>query len=177
MLSERLIDLRVCIVNEFFYPDSTGGTGTILSSLARDLHDTYNVEIDVVTTVHLYRDETTRLPRYEDWNGIRIYRLPSPRASRTSIGKRLFANTAFGVAALFQLLLNRRYDLILVGTAPPTVALTAHIFKRLTNTPYNYIVYDLMPDVAIAMKVMNPDGLAARLLKRLQQRWLLGADV
>jgi colanic acid biosynthesis glycosyl transferase WcaI len=175
-LCERTNVLRLCIVNEFFYPDSTGGTGTILSSLARDLHDTYGIEIDVVTTVHLYRDEKARLPRYENWDGINIYRLPTPRASKTSIRKRLFANALYGAAALFQLLRHRRYDLILVGTAPPTVAYTAYLYKRLNGTPYNYIVYDLMPDVAIAMHVMNNEGRVARLLKRWQRAWLHSAE-
>ena len=97
--------MRICIVNEFFYPDSAGGTGAVLSGLARTLKDNYDdIEIDVITSHHLYRGKVgTKLPRTEAWDGIRIHRLSTPKP-RTGMLRRLTANFLFSSAALNKLL-------------------------------------------------------------------------
>jgi colanic acid biosynthesis glycosyl transferase WcaI len=168
--------MRICIVNEFFYPDSTGGTGEVLSDLARTLKDTYkDLEIEVITSRHLYRDADRKLVAYEEWDGIKIFRVAAPRPSKTSAAKRLAANFLFSSAALLKLLRARHYDLVLLGTAPPTVAITAHTFKRLTGIPYAYIIYDLEPDRAVVMKVVSENSKFVRIVKRFQHRWLHAA--
>lgn len=165
--------MRICIINEFFYPDSTGGTGTVLSSLARTLRDNYpDLEIDVITSRHLYRDTERLLPKTEDWDGINITRVKSPRPSKTSTVKRLAANALFSSAALAALLRRPRYDLVLVGTAPPTAATTAYALRKLRGTPYAYVVYDLEPDRAVAMHLVSGTSRFARMLKQWQHRWL-----
>ncbi len=169
--------MRVCIVNEFFHPDDTGGTGTVLSDLARTLRRDYgDVEIDVVTSDKKYRDWDTRLPAFTDWDGVRIFRLDTPNPGGRSTGSRLAVNVLFGARALGRLLRLGRYDLLLVGTAPPTVALFAGLYKKLTGTPFLYVVYDLEPDRAVTMKVLSPRSPVARALRSLQKRWLHAAD-
>jgi colanic acid biosynthesis glycosyl transferase WcaI len=169
--------MRVCIVNEFFYPDDTGGTGTVLSDLARTLRQDYGeVEIDVVTSDKLYRDWDVRLPEFTDWDGIRIFRLNTPHPGGLSALPRIAVNTLFGLRALGKLHRLGHYDLLLVGTAPPTVAMAASLYKRLTGTPFLYVVYDLDPDRAVAMKVLSPRNPIVGVLRRLQRGWLRAAD-
>jgi glycosyltransferase involved in cell wall biosynthesis len=169
--------MRICVVNEFFYPDDAGGTGTVLSGLTRTLRDEFpDVEIDVVTSRHLYRTSNASQPRYEEWGGIRIIRLNTPCSRQASTVRRLAANVAFSVAAMLRLLWGTRYDLILVSTAPPTLAMAAYVVQRLRGTPYNYIIYDLEPDRALAMKILPEQGLLARALKRAQRSWLQSAS-
>ena len=169
--------MKICLISEYFYPDSGGGTGTVLSNLARHLKDAYgDVEIDVVTSRHLYRGGDGRqLERQESWDGIEIYRLDTPRPHASNIKKRLLANCRFSWAALRRLLRRGRYDLVLVSTAPPTVPLTARAFLGLTKTPYAYIVYDLFPDVAVALGVLDGASRPARMLYKAQHGWLHGA--
>lgn len=168
--------MRLCIVNEFFYPDSLGGTGTVLSSLARSLQGQYeDVEIDVLTSRHLYRGSALSLARREDWQGIRITRLATPKPNGLPTPLRLAANALFGGAALLTLLGRRRYDLLLVGTAPPTVACAAWAYRLLTGTPYLYIVYDLEPDRAVALRVLSAGHPFMEGLRRRQRDWLHGA--
>ena len=139
--SETHRPVRICILNEFFYPDTSGGTGTVLTSLAETLQESYgNVSIDVITSSHLYRAEAESLPPYENWRGIHIHRVPSPNAKGLKPARRLIANAVFSAKALLKLLRQKRYDVILVGTAPPTLAFMAHLHKILTRTPYLYIV-------------------------------------
>ncbi|MBV9848321.1 MAG: glycosyltransferase family 4 protein, partial [Armatimonadetes bacterium] len=163
-------------MNEFFHPDSTGGTGTVLSDLARALRGRYeDVEIDVLTSRNLYRGEADALPSAEDWDGVHITRLATPRPNGLPTPLRLGANLLFAGAALLALLRRRRYDLLLVGTAPPTVAIAAQLLKRLTGTPYLYTVYDLEPDCAITLGLLRPDHPLTRTLRRCQKGWLHAA--
>ena len=169
--------MRICLVSEYFYPDNAGGTGTVLSNLVRHLKDTYDdVEIDVITSNKMYRGEQRVLDAKQDWNGVHIRRLNTPKAHATSVKKRLASNLRFAVAALRELLKGRRYDLLLISTAPPILPLAAKAFRRMTGTPYAYVVYDLYPDIAVALDVLKPQSRPARTLRDLQRGWLHAAS-
>ncbi len=171
--------MRICLISEYFYPDSGGGTGTVLSNLTRHLKDTYgDVEIDVITSRHLYRaapGAETSLSSRDNWNGIDIERLSTPRPHTTNIKKRLLANLRFSCAALRAVIGRRRYDLVLVSTAPPTAPMAAKALLGMTRTPYAYIVYDLFPDVAVALGVIDKESRPAQALYKAQRGWLHGA--
>ena len=171
--------MRICLISEYFYPDSGGGTGTVLSNLTRHLKDAYgDVEIDVVTSRHLYRaapGAETSLSSRDNWNGIDITRLDTPRPHASNIKKRLLANLRFSWAALRAVIGRKRYDLVLVSTAPPTAPIAAKALLSMTRTPYAYIVYDLFPDVAVALGVLEKASRPAQVLYKAQRSWLHGA--
>ena len=165
--------MKICVISEYFYPDNAGGTGTVLSNLVRHLKDTYDdLEIDVITSRHLYRGEARELEARQNWDGVAIRRLNTPRAHSSNIKKRLATNLRFSLATLTQLLRGPRYDLVLVSTAPPVLPLAAKAFKGLTGTPYAYVVYDLYPDIAVALGILPAASRPARVLHRLQAGWL-----
>ncbi len=168
--------MRICLVSEYFYPDNTGGTGTVLSQLLNHFSNHYpDIEIDVITSRNLYRGDEELLPVQEMWNGIRILRVGTPKAPPYPLRKRLMVNTRFSIAALRKLLGNfRKYDLVIVSTAPPPLPLAAKVFKNLTGTPYIYLIYDLYPDIALALNVIGPSK-ATRLIQKLQKGWMQGA--
>ena len=172
--------MRICLISEYFYPDSGGGTGTVLSNLTRHLKDAYDdVEIDVVTSRHLYRaapGAENSLSSHDSWDGINIERLNTPRPHTSNIKKRLLANLRFSWAALRAVIGRKRYDLVLVSTAPPTAPMAAKALLGMTKTPYAYIVYDLFPDVAVALGVLSRDSKPAQMLYKAQRGWLHGAS-
>ena len=168
--------MRICIVNEFFYPDSAGGTGTVLSDLVRSLRAMDpELEIDVVTSANLYRQPKADLAAYEEWNGVRIHRLSTPHPNGLSMPLRLGANLLFCTLALAKLVSLPAYDLVLLGTAPPMVAMGAVFLKKLRGTPFVYIVYDLEPDRSITMKLLSPKHPVAKIFQHGQRRWLRAA--
>ncbi len=168
--------MRICIVNEFFYPDSGGGTGTVLSDLVRSLREMDpDLEIDVVTSTNLYRQPQADLPAYEEWNGVRIHRLATPHPNGLSLPLRLGANLLFCMLALAKLVSLPAYDLVLLGTAPPMVAMGATFLKQLRGTPFVYIVYDLEPDRSVAMKMLPAKHPVVKLFRQSQGRWLRAA--
>jgi glycosyltransferase involved in cell wall biosynthesis len=169
--------MKICLICEYFYPDNAGGTGTVLSSLVRHLKDTYaDLEIDVITSGNVYRGIAEKLPALENWQGIEIHRLQVPKAHPSSIKKRLLTNFRFTCLVLKKMLQQRDYDLVLVSTAPPTMPMAAKVFKRFTGTPYAYIVYDLYPDIAVALEVLKPQAKPVRVLHKLQKGWLHSAS-
>ncbi len=168
--------MRICIVNEFFYPDSAGGTGTILSELVRSLRTLDSeMEIDVVTSTNLYRQTQVHLPAYEDWNGVHIYRLATPHPNALSMPLRLGANLLFCARALAKLVSLPAYDVVLIATAPPMAAMSAMALKQLRGTPFVYIVYDLEPDRSVTMKVLARNHPVVKVFQWSQQRWLNAA--
>lgn len=168
--------MRICIVNEFFYPDNTGGTGTVLSDLVRSLREIDpNLEIDVVTSTNLYRRAEVKLPAFEDWNGVKIYRLTTPHPNSLPMALRLGANLLFCVSAFAKLLSLRSYDTVLVGTAPPMAALTAQALLQRRKTPFVYIVYDLEPDRSVTMRMLPPRHPFVKAFGAGQRRWLNAA--
>ena len=168
--------MRICIVNEFFYPDNTGGTGTVLSDLVCSLREIDpDLEIDVVTSTNLYRRAQVKLPAFEDWNGVRIYRLATPHPNSLPMALRLGANLHFCVSAFVKLLTLRSYDTVLVGTAPPMAALTAQAVLQRRKTPFVYIVYDLEPDRSVTMKLLPPRHPFVKAFGAAQKSWLNAA--
>ncbi|RZL98461.1 MAG: hypothetical protein EOO88_60605, partial [Pedobacter sp.] len=140
--------MKVCLISEYFYPDNAGGTGTVLSGLIRQLKDTYqDLEFEVITSRNVYRGEQEQLVAHEDWQGVSIHRVKSPKAHASSIKKRLSTNLRFTWAILSKMMLRGKYDLVLVSSAPPCLPMAAKAYKRLTGTPYIYVVYDLYPDI------------------------------
>jgi len=169
--------MRICIINEFFYPDSTGGTGNTLSDLARSLADNHeDLDIDVITSTNLYRKAQTELAQTENWDGIKINRLRTTHPNGLSLPGRLIANLQFTLMAFFKLRTLGKYDMILVATAPPMVAFAASLYKSLTGTPFVYIIYDLEPDRSVTLKVMGKNHPFVQIFMVLQRSCLVAAS-
>ena len=164
--------MRICVLSEYFHPDNKGGTGPVMSGLVRHLKDTYQgLEIDVVTSRNLFRGQNEGLVLDEDWDGVQIHRVASPVPAKNSTRRRLLANVQFTKAVLHTLLWRRRkYDLVLVVTAPPVLPWAAHIYRALTGTPYVYLVHDLFLDMALAMNMLQP-GRSTRAMRKVQGKW------
>jgi glycosyltransferase involved in cell wall biosynthesis len=168
--------MKICLISEYFYPDNTGGTGTVLSHLARYLKDHYaDLEIDVITSKNLYRGEAVKLPRQENWDGIRIFRLHTPKSNRPSTALRLVAGLVFTAATFGKLLRSRRYDVVFLVTNPPTLPMAVRAYGKLRRTPYVYLIHDLYPDVAVSLQVLRKESRIARVFAAMQRKWLHGA--
>jgi glycosyltransferase involved in cell wall biosynthesis len=169
--------VRIAFLTEYFYPDSLGSTGTILSQLARRLADTHpDVSIDVVTSKHFLRGQAPTLPSYEEWSGIRINRLDGPVTKHDRTAVRLLRGVRYTAATFIQLLRNPGLDLVFAVTVPPLVPLAALVHKRLRAVPFVYLIHDLHPDVAVCLGAASPHGASTRIGAALQRRFLKAAD-
>ena len=165
--------MRICILTEYFNPGGAGGTPSMIPALARELKLRYpQLDIDVLTSRNMYRGTDVRLPARDDWEGLRVFRLSSPRSNQNSTLQRLFYGWIFAMMAWLRLLALPRFDVLFVGTNPPTAPIAAGLLQRLRKTPYVYLIHDLFPDVGVALRVLSPTSKLTRLAYRLQRRWL-----
>lgn len=170
--------MRICVLSEYFHPDNTGGTGPVMSGLVRHLKDNYKgLEIDVITSNNLFRGHAQNLPAQEDWDGVSIRRLSAPSPNKKSTHRRLASNIVFTNSVLRTLLMSRRkYDLVLVVTAPPVLPMAARAYRILTGTPYVYLVHDLFLDMALAMNILKDGKRTTRVMRNVQRKWFDAAS-
>lgn len=165
--------MKICLITEYFYPEDSGGTPTVLSQLMRYMKDHYDdLEIDVVTSNNLYRKAGGKLSAFEDWDNIKISRVNSPRSNQFSIRLRLLAGCVFALQALLKLFFARKYDLIFLGSNPPVAPMVGRWIWNLYGIPYCYLVHDLYPDIAIGLGALDRKSKVARIAKTHQRRWL-----
>lgn len=166
--------MRIAVITE--YLDAGGGTPTILSNLIRHLNAHYpDLKIEVIASRNQYRGDE-KLPPRENWDGVRILRLNTPKSNRDSTALRLLAGLLFTGAVFFRLLRRCPYDALLIVTNPPTLPLAIAAIKRIKKKPFLYLIHDLYPDVAIVLGVLGEQSRAARLFRAAQKRWMHAAD-
>jgi glycosyltransferase involved in cell wall biosynthesis len=168
--------MRLALLNEFFYPDRYGGTGKVLSDLARRLADNHEYSIHAVTTQKVYRGASDPLAEHEEWDGIEITRLPAATGSRQNLKSRLKDDLRYTWRAFRKLLAMRGLDGVLVSTSPPTLPLAAWLLKKLKGIPYWYVIYDIEPDRAVVMGVQSAHSPKVRIMRWMQAAWLKDAD-
>ncbi len=170
--------MRIALISEYFYPDNSGSTPTDLGELTQYLKEHHGeLQFEVITSKNLYRPSglTGKLSPRENWRGVNIRRLSTPKSNRPSMILRLLAGTLFSAAALFYALRQPAYDLLLIVTDPPANALAAWMYSKIRAVPYVYVVHDLYPDIAVAMGHLREGSGIVRLLQRLQKAWLKSA--
>ncbi len=169
--------LQVCFLCEFFYPDNLGSTGTIISHLARQLHDSFpDVRISAITSTHLYRGTHKPLRRRENWRGIHIRRVDTPPTKQPSTVKRLLAGVQFSLAVWKKLLLGPRPDVLVVLTNPPMLPLVALWMQRLRGTKVIYLIHDLYADMSVVMGQASHNSRSIRAAQAMQRRFLHESD-
>ncbi|MHB9024891.1 MAG: glycosyltransferase family 4 protein [Armatimonadota bacterium] len=165
--------MRIAILNEYFYPEQSGGTPTVLSQLAHTLKANHpEISIDVFTSRNMYRTVTATPPEEEIWDGIHIHRLSCPKSNRPSMALRFLAGVWFSLRVFAVLCRHPRFDLVFVLGSPPPIAWTAQAYSRLFRVPYLYLIHDLYPDIAVALGRLSSDSAVTRLCRRLQKGWI-----
>ena len=169
--------MTVTMVTEYFYPDASGSTPTDMGELARFLTDRCErLSVSVITSTNLYRGTTdTHLARHEDWDGVDITRLRTPRSNRHGVVVRLVLGGLFSLAALLALLRRPPVDLVVIVTNPPAAVAAAWAYRKLRRTPYVYLVHDLYPDLAVALGAVRASSAWTRAAFRVQETWLCDA--
>jgi|APLak6261685727_1056166.scaffolds.fasta_scaffold00065_3 glycosyltransferase involved in cell wall biosynthesis len=142
--------MKILIVTQYFWPESFR-INDLVSSLAER-----GVDVDVLTGQPNYPEGKTYSGykawhcQKQEWNGVRIFRLPiMPRGEQSAL--RLIANylsfVISGVALAPWLLRKRRYDAVFVyGTSPILQAIPAIFIGWLKKSPVVLWVQDLWPE-------------------------------
>lgn len=166
--SEIANPARLLIISQFYPPDFAP-TGQLLEELAHELSQ-QNIEIQVFTGQPGYAFQKTSAPSVEKKDKITVRRSRVSRFWPQRIRGKLVSGLLFCVRVCLYLFKNHPQDrMLLVTTAPPYLSLIGYLAKLVFKVPYICLVYDLYPDVAIALQVISKHHWIARFWSAINQ--------
>lgn len=161
-------NLRLLILNQFFPPDFAA-TGQLIEELAKQLV-TQGLDVEVFTGQPGYAFQTEFAPTKECVNGVSIRRSRMSHIWFQRIRGKAASGIIFCIRSLLYLFrIARKKDVLLVTTAPPFLPVIAYLIYRLIGLSYVCILYDLYPDIATGLGVIDSDHWIVRYWKRLNQ--------
>lgn len=159
--------MKVSILYHYFHPDDVI-SASLYSDLAKHLVRT-GYEVEAVPCNRGCRDEASRYPGREQWEGVRISRVWRPAFSqRSKIGR--VVNSIWIIWRWTMYLLNpfrKRPDVVIIGTDPPCSSVLLNICRRWMNkTRFVVWIHDLYPEAAVAGGIVSERSLVYRALFR-----------
>lgn len=158
----RSEDIRLGIFTQFFPPDYAP-TGQLIDELTQHLSKK-NIQVAVFSGQPGYAFNSQRqAPLNEHRHQVQVKRSRTaqlwPRQIR---GKAINGLLFFMRAGLHLLRSAHKYDVILLTTAPPFLAVLGYLASSILKKPYICLIYDLYPDIAVELNVVNHNHVLAK---------------
>ena len=151
------------ILCQYFYPDAAS-TSRLPTELAEDLCKK-GLTIDAICGYPSYIKTTdSPVPKYEKYNGIGIYRLKYPIFNKNKTLGRLLNYFSFSFLVLLKIFQFKKYENILIVSNPPLLPFFGFLSTKLFRNNFYYLIYDLYPDIAIALGAIGKDSLMAKVM-------------
>jgi colanic acid biosynthesis glycosyl transferase WcaI len=159
--------VRITIVYRYFWPEAFL-PNDIARWLAAAGHD-----VEVITGQPSYNPESKlpRRPWREEWNGVRIRRVPLFGEKNRGIARHVNSALFIAIAALL-VLFGRKRDVIWTTSIPPVMqpfAIRLAAWAR--GAKFVYYLQDIYPEIGLYMNMLR-EGLLSRLLRSLDS-WTL----
>ncbi|MGL5032288.1 MAG: glycosyltransferase family 4 protein [Microcystaceae cyanobacterium] len=155
-VSNQDVVIKLSIINEFFPPDYAA-TGQLIEELARQL-ERRGMTIEVFTGQPGYAFSISVAASLETQGNVRIQRSRSTKLWSKRIRGRMIRGLLFTARAFLHIIKHSfRYDLFLLTSAPPFLAIAGYLAHILSFGKISYIclIYDLYPDIAIRLDVID----------------------
>src|ERR1700687_3095365 len=146
--------MKVLLLNQCFWPDVVS-TAQHLTDVATGLVERGH-DVTVVCSDRGYDDQRLRFTRRERWHKVRIIRVRSIRANKTSRFRRALIFASFSIACAFRRAILPRQDAVVALTSPPLISWLASWFTRLRGGRMIFWVMGLDTDEAIAAGWLQP---------------------
>ena len=153
------------ILSEYFYPEPTA-TGKLMVQLANGLSKKgFNVEVYTRRTNQ--KTNKVKLQGKEIHNGVKINRLPCIQLDKENLLFRTINWLSFSFHLLLSLSLKSNKDILLIVTNPPILPFVGLFLNIVKGQRFIPIIYDIYPDIAVALGVANENGFLVKLWKSL----------
>ena len=153
--------IKLSLITQFFPPDYAA-TGQLLEELVRHL-GYLGVEIEVFTGQPSYAFGVKNAPAQEQSGQVRIQRTRATQVWHQRIRGKALSGVLFTIRSAIHLIRHaRKYNVLLLTTAPPFLPVLGYLAHKLFNLTYVCILYDLYPDIAIALDVIPKQHPLAR---------------
>ncbi|BBD57355.1 glycosyltransferase [Nostoc sp. HK-01] len=164
--------IKLSVITQFFPPDYAA-TGQLIEELVKQLGQ-QGVNVEVFTSQPGYAFQSQTAPAVEWVERIRIQRSRTAQLWSGRIRGKAVNGVLYTLRALLYLFRAwRRNNILLVTTAPPFLPVIGYLAYLLFRLPYVCILYDLYPDIAIALGVVSKNSWIVRLWNEInKQVWL-----
>lgn len=160
---------QVSFVTQFFPPDYAA-TGQLIQDLVQHF-SRQGINVQVFTGQPGYTNDRPLAPKRELLDGVMVRRTRISRFWPQRIRGRAMGGGLFCLRSLLKLLQpGFRGQLLIVTTEPPYLAVLAYLMNCLFGLSYLCIVYDIYPDVAVALDVVSEQHWLVRLWHWFNQR-------
>ncbi|MEH2028127.1 MAG: glycosyltransferase family 4 protein [Nostoc sp.] len=164
--------IKLSVITQFFPPDYAA-TGQLIEELVKQLRP-QGVDIEVFTSQPGYAFSSDTAAAVEWADQIRIQRSRTAQLWPGRIRGKAVNGVLYTLRAMLYLLRAwRRNNILLLTTAPPFLPVIGYLAYILFRLPYICILYDLYPDIAIALGVISKRHWLVRLWRGInKQVWL-----
>jgi glycosyltransferase involved in cell wall biosynthesis len=162
------------VASELYYPEDTS-TGYYLTRIAEGLATEFPVRVLCAQPTYAARGQ--KAPSREERNGVLIERCPATSLDKDFLPFRLVNLATISLSLWIRAL--RRFrggDTVVVVTNPPLLPFLVAAACRIVGARCVLLIHDVYPEVLVAMGLVRPGGLVARLLGRLSRRLYRGVD-
>ena len=152
ILCRKLTTLSV--ITEFFPPDYAA-TGQLIEELVKQL-EKQGIKIRVFTGQPGYAFTTAQAPALEQLGNVRVQRSRSTQVWSNRIRGKAVNGVLFTLRVFLHIIRNAgKNDVFLLTSAPPFLSIAGYLTHLLLKFPYVCLIYDLYPDIAIALGVVS----------------------
>lgn len=163
--------IKLSVITQFFPPDYAA-TGQLIEELVRHLAQ-QGVDVEVFTGQPGYAFETNCAPAVEQLGGVRVKRSRAAQLCPERIRGKAINGVLFTLrAALYLLNAARHRNVVLLTTAPPFLPILGYLANVFFGLSYVCLLYDLYPDIAIALGVIPKNHWLARFWRSVNRQIL-----
>ncbi|MEA5596134.1 glycosyltransferase family 4 protein [Rivularia sp. UHCC 0363] len=167
--------IKLSVITQFFPPDYAP-TGQLIEELVTHL-DKQGVDIEVFTGQPGYAFEKNNAPAVEFSGGVKIKRSRTTQVWSKRIRGKAINGVLFTLrSALYLVLAARDRNTVLLTTAPPFLPVLGYLAHVLFGLSYICVLYDLYPDIAVALDVVPKQHLLTKLWQAVNRRVLRKAS-
>ncbi len=154
---------RVAILCQHFYPEMIS-TGMHMTELAVGLARTgWRVTAYCAQPSLSLEHKNEKAPPTGEYEGVSIRRVKTIGSYAGGIFRRLTFSVSYVLATMAVVVRERRQiDLLLITTNPPFLGLVGVIATVFLRVPYGIIVYDVYPEIAVRLGLLEDGSLGAR---------------
>jgi glycosyltransferase involved in cell wall biosynthesis len=154
------------LLSEYFYPGPTA-TGKLITQLAGELSKKgFNIEV-YTRRISGRVERELNLPVKNIDNGYKINRLPCIQLNKENSLFRIINWLSFTFHLLICLSFKSNKDILLIVTNPPILPFVGLFFNIVRGQRFVPIIYDIYPDIAVALEVAEKKGFFVKLWERL----------
>ncbi|MBW4584916.1 glycosyltransferase family 4 protein [Aetokthonos hydrillicola Thurmond2011] len=163
--------IKLCVITQFFPPDYAA-TGQLIEELVRHLEQ-QGVDIEVFTGQPSYAFETPCAQSVEQFGRVKIKRSRIVHLCQRRIRGKTINGILFMLrAAIYLLRAVQHRNLLLLTTAPPFLPILGYLAHIFFGISYVCVLYDLYPDIAIALGVLPKHHFLAQFWKAINREVL-----